>query len=147
MHYRPLGVVGAIGPWNWPMMISVWQIAPALRMGNAVVVKPSDYTPLSVLALVKIITGLPDGFLSVVSGDRDVGARLAEHPAIDKIMFTGSTATGKAIIGSSADTVNASPWSSAETTPASSCPTPTPRLSPKTCSGAPSSTPARPAPH
>jgi phenylacetaldehyde dehydrogenase len=106
VHYRPIGVVGAIGPWNWPMMISVWQIAPALRMGNAVVVKPSEYTPLSVLALVSVLNQeLPEGLLSVVSGGREVGARLAEHPAIGKIMFTGSTATGKAIIRSSAGTV------------------------------------------
>jgi acyl-CoA reductase-like NAD-dependent aldehyde dehydrogenase len=106
LHYKPIGVVGAIGPWNWPMMITVWQIAPALRMGNAVVVKPSEYTPLSVLALIKVINEeLPEGLLSVVSGGRDVGARLAEHPAIGKVMFTGSTATGKAIIKSSADTV------------------------------------------
>lgn len=106
LHYRPIGVVGAIGPWNWPMMITIWQIAPALRMGNAVVVKPSEYTPLSVLALAKVLNEeLPDGLLTVVSGGRDVGARLAEHPAIGKVMFTGSTATGKAIIKSSADTV------------------------------------------
>ena len=106
LHYRPIGVVGAIGPWNWPMMITVWQIAPALRMGNAVVVKPSEYTPLSVLALVKVLNEeLPEGLLTVVSGGRDVGARLAEHPAIGKVMFTGSTATGKAIIRSSADTI------------------------------------------
>lgn len=106
LHYRPIGVVGAIGPWNWPMMISIWQIAPALRMGNAVVVKPSEYTPLSVLALAAVINEeLPEGLLTVVSGGRDVGARLAEHPAIGKVMFTGSTATGKAIIRSSADTV------------------------------------------
>jgi len=106
IHYRPIGVVGAIGPWNWPMMITVWQLAPALRMGNAVVVKPSEYTPLSVLALVQVLNQeLPEGLLSVVCGGRDVGARLAEHPAIGKIMFTGSTATGKAIIRSSADTV------------------------------------------
>lgn len=106
LHYRPIGVVGAIGPWNWPMMITIWQIAPALRMGNAVVVKPSEYTPLSVLALVKVINEeLPEGLLTVVSGGREVGARLAEHPAIGKVMFTGSTATGKAIIKSSADTI------------------------------------------
>lgn len=106
VSYRPIGVVGAIGPWNWPMMISIWQIAPALRMGNAVVVKPSEYTPLSVLALVSVLNQeLPEGLLSVVSGGREVGARLAEHPAIGKIMFTGSTATGKAIIKSSAGTV------------------------------------------
>ena len=106
LHYRPIGVVGAIGPWNWPMMITVWQIAPALRMGNAVVVKPSQNTPLSVLALVAVINEeLPEGLLSVVSSGRDVGARLTEHPAIGKIMFTGSTAAGRAIIKSSADTV------------------------------------------
>jgi len=106
LHYRPIGVVGAIGPWNWPMMITVWQIAPALRMGNAVVVKPSEYTPLSVLALVQVLNQeLPEGLLTVVSGGREVGARLAEHPAVGKIMFTGSTATGKAIIRSSAGTV------------------------------------------
>ncbi|MDR7083687.1 phenylacetaldehyde dehydrogenase [Arthrobacter ginsengisoli] len=106
LHYRPIGVVGAIGPWNWPMMITIWQIGPALRMGNAVVVKPSEYTPLSVLALVEILNQeLPEGLLTVVSGGRDVGEALAGHPAIGKIMFTGSTATGKAIIRSSADTV------------------------------------------
>lgn len=106
LHYRPIGVVGAIGPWNWPMMITIWQLAPALRMGNAVVVKPSEYTPLSVLALAKVINEeLPDGLLSVVSGGRDVGEALAGHPAIGKVMFTGSTATGRAIIKSSADTV------------------------------------------
>ena len=106
LHYRPIGVVGAIGPWNWPMMIAVWQIAPALRMGNAVVVKPSQNTPLSVLALVSVINEeLPEGVLAVLSSGRDVGSRLTEHPAIGKLMFTGSTAAGRAIIKSSADTV------------------------------------------
>ncbi|MDQ4501549.1 aldehyde dehydrogenase family protein [Sinomonas sp. ASV322] len=106
LHYRPIGVVGAIGPWNWPMMITVWQIAPALRMGNAVVVKPSEYTPLSVLTLVKVINeAIPAGLLTVVAGGREVGEALSAHPAIGKVMFTGSTATGKAIIRSSADTV------------------------------------------
>jgi acyl-CoA reductase-like NAD-dependent aldehyde dehydrogenase len=87
-------------------MITVWQIAPALRMGNTVVVKPSEYTPLSVLALVHVINSvLPAGVLQVVSGGRDVGAALSTHPEVGKVMFTGSTATGKAIIRSSADTV------------------------------------------
>jgi acyl-CoA reductase-like NAD-dependent aldehyde dehydrogenase len=106
MHYRPLGVIGAIGPWNWPMMISIWQIAPALRMGNTVVLKPSGNTPLSVLALAHVLnTVLPTDVLHVVSGRRDVGAVLAAHPDIAKIMFTGSTAAGQDIIRSSADTV------------------------------------------
>lgn len=106
LTYRPIGVVGAIGPWNWPVMITIWQIAPALRMGNTVVVKPSEYTPLSVLALIKVMNSvLPAGVLHAISGDREVGARLSSHPAIGKIMFTGSTPTGKAIIRSSADTV------------------------------------------
>jgi acyl-CoA reductase-like NAD-dependent aldehyde dehydrogenase len=101
--YRPVGVVGAIGPWNWPLMIGIWQIAPSLRMGNTVVVKPSEFTPLSVLALISIMNeDLPAGVLSVVSGDREVGARLASHPDVDKVMFTGSTATGRKIIESSA---------------------------------------------
>ncbi|MHC6592026.1 aldehyde dehydrogenase family protein [Arthrobacter sp. C152] len=106
LQYRPIGVVAAIGPWNWPMMIAVWQLAPALRMGNTVVVKPSGNTPLSVLALVKVLNEeLPEGVLSAVSCGREVGARLTDHPAIGKIMFTGSTAGGRAIIKSSADTV------------------------------------------
>lgn len=102
LHYRAVGVVGAIGPWNWPIMIATWQIAPALRMGNTVVLKPSEYTPLSVLALVSIYNEvLPDGVLTAISGGRDIGARLAEHPDIDKLMFTGSTATGRKIIEAS----------------------------------------------
>ncbi|WP_314173834.1 aldehyde dehydrogenase family protein [Streptomyces winkii] len=103
LRYAPLGVVGAIGPWNWPMMIAVWQIAPSLRMGNAVVVKPSEYTPLSVLALVEVFNRhLPQGVLTAVSGDREVGAAIAAHPDVDKIMFTGSTTTGRRIVESSA---------------------------------------------
>ena len=106
LHYRPVGVVGAIGPWNWPMMITIWQVAPALRMGNTVVVKPSEHTPLSVLALVDVLDGvLPADVLTAVSGGRELGARLASSPDVDKVMFTGSTATGQAIIRSSADTV------------------------------------------
>ena len=103
LHYRAVGVVGAIGPWNWPLLITIWQIAPALRMGNTVVVKPSECTPLSVLALLSVMNEtLPADVLIGVSGDREVGARLASHPLVDKIMFTGSTATGRKIIEGSA---------------------------------------------
>ncbi|WES65719.1 aldehyde dehydrogenase family protein [Microbacter sp. GSS18] len=103
LHYRPVGVVAAIGPWNWPLVIGVWQFAPALRVGDTVVVKPSEYTPLSVLALLSVINEvLPPDVLIGVSGGRDVGAVLASHPDVDKVMFTGSTATGRKIIESSA---------------------------------------------
>lgn len=106
LHYRPIGVVGAVGPWNWPMMISIWQIAPSLRMGNTVVLKPSEYTPLSVLALGAVLNSvLEKDLLHVVSGGRDVGAALTSHPEIDKVTFTGSTATGKAIAKASADSL------------------------------------------
>lgn len=103
LHYRAIGVVGAIGPWNWPLMIGIWQIAPALRMGNTVVVKPSGYTTLSVLALIEVMNQvLPRDVLIGVAGDREVGARIASHPDIGKVMFTGSTATGRRIVESSA---------------------------------------------
>ncbi|NHU84505.1 aldehyde dehydrogenase family protein [Kocuria sp. JC486] len=106
LNYRPVGVVGAIGPWNWPMMITVWQIAPALRMGNTVVVKPSEYTTLSVLALCHVLnSALPEGVLSVIAGEREVGAAVSTHEGIDKIMFTGSTATGSKIIEASANNI------------------------------------------
>ena len=104
LSYKALGVVGAIGPWNWPLMIGIWQIAPALRMGNTVIIKPSSYTPLSVLAMVSILNEvLPPNVLTAISGTREVGARLAEHPDIAKVMFTGSTAAGREIIKSSAN--------------------------------------------
>ncbi|MFG6280085.1 aldehyde dehydrogenase family protein [Microbacterium sp. 5K110] len=103
LHYAPLGVVGAIGPWNWPALIAIWQIAPSLRMGNTVVAKPSEYTPLSVLAVAALMNRhLPEDVLTVVAGGRDVGEAIASHPDLDKIMFTGSTATGRRIIEGSA---------------------------------------------
>ena len=101
LHYVPLGVVGAISPWNWPALIAVWQIAPSLRMGNTVVAKPSEYTPLSVMAVAQLMNRhLPEGVLTVLPGDREVGAAIAAHPGIDKIMFTGSTKTGREIVKS-----------------------------------------------
>lgn len=106
LHYDPVGVIGAVGPWNWPMMISVWQFAAALKMGNTVVLKPSEYTPLSVQALVAVVNqALPESVLAVVPGDGAVGAALTSHADIDKIMFTGSTKTGQAIMRSAADTL------------------------------------------
>ncbi|WP_328821847.1 aldehyde dehydrogenase family protein [Nesterenkonia haasae] len=104
MHFAPVGVVGAISPWNWPAMIAIWQIAPSLRMGNTVVAKPSEYTPLSVLALIELLRRhVPEGVLTGISGDREIGAALAAHEGIDKLMFTGSTRTGREIVKSSAN--------------------------------------------
>jgi len=104
VHYVPLGVVGAISPWNWPALIAIWQIAPALRMGNTVVAKPSEYTPLSVLAVIELMNRhLPKDVLIGISGGREVGAALAAHEDIAKLMFTGSTRTGREIVKASAN--------------------------------------------
>src|SRR5699024_11923472 len=98
LHYRPVGVVGAVGPWNWPMMISVWQFAPALKMGNTVVLKPSEYTPLSVQALVAVGNqALPADVLAVVPGDGAVGAALTSHAAVGRSRFPGTTRDGQAV--------------------------------------------------
>jgi len=104
LHYVPLGVVGAISPWNWPALIAIWQIAPALRMGNTVVAKPSEYTPLSVLAVIELMNRhLPEGVLIGIAGGREIGAGLAAHPDVAKVMFTGSTRTGREIVKASAN--------------------------------------------
>ncbi len=107
LHYRPIGVVGAISPWNWPMMIAIWQIAPSLRMGNTVVAKPAETTTLSGLALVAVMNEvLPAGVLNIVAGPgRTVGDALTKSPKVGKIMFTGSTPVGKRIIEASANNV------------------------------------------
>lgn len=103
LRYRAAGVAGAIGPWNWPALIASWQLGPSLRMGNAVVMKPSEHTPLSVLALGEIVNQvLPAGVFTVLSGDRDLGAAMTAHPGFAKLMFTGSTRTGQAIVAASA---------------------------------------------
>ena len=101
-----MGTVGVITPWNWPMMIAIWQIAPALRMGNTVVAKPSEHTTLSGLALAAVLNDvLPAGVLEVVTGAGDVGDALVRRPEIGKVMFTGSTATGSKIIAASAGNI------------------------------------------
>lgn len=103
LHRVPLGVVAAIAPWNWPLMIAIWQIIPAIRMGNTVVLKPSEYTPIATLEMVRLINqALPAGVLNTVTGDGSIGSKLTHHPDINKIMFTGSEATGRHIIEASA---------------------------------------------
>jgi len=100
---KPVGVVGSITPWNWPMMIAVWHIMPAVRVGCTVVIKPSPFTPLSTLRLVELMNQvLPAGVVNVVTGAAEVGNHLANHTGIDKIVFTGSVATGKKVMGGAA---------------------------------------------
>ncbi|GHG96343.1 aldehyde dehydrogenase family protein [Pseudodonghicola xiamenensis] len=97
---EPVGVVGAIIPWNAPIAGSIWKIAPAIATGCTVVLKPSEEASLTVLMIARIMqeAGLPDGVLNIVTGlGAEAGAALAEHPGVDKIVFTGSTATGQAI--------------------------------------------------
>lgn len=102
LHRRPIGVIGAISPWNWPLMIAIWQIIPALRAGNTVVIKPSEYTTLGTLEMVRLMnTVLPAGVLNSISGNGKIGAMLVENPEVDKIMFTGSTSTARKIIEAS----------------------------------------------
>jgi len=103
VHRRPLGVVGAITPWNFPIILGVWKIAPALLAGNTVVIKPSPFTPLATLAMGEALRDvLPPGVLNVVSGGDDLGAWITEHPSVRKISFTGSTATGKRVAAAAA---------------------------------------------
>ncbi|MFJ5112891.1 aldehyde dehydrogenase family protein [Streptomyces sp. NPDC088551] len=96
---RPLGVAGQIIPWNFPLLMLAWKIAPALATGNTVVLKPAETTPLSALFFADICrqAGLPKGVVNIVTGDGGTGAALVSHPGIDKVAFTGSTAVGKAI--------------------------------------------------
>ncbi len=106
VHRKPLGVVGSITPWNFPLMIAIWHVMPALRTGNTVVIKPSEYTPLTTLRAVELINDLlPPGVLNIVTGDGSVGAAMSAHPDINKMVFTGSTATGKKIMESAAGTL------------------------------------------
>jgi acyl-CoA reductase-like NAD-dependent aldehyde dehydrogenase len=100
---RPLGVVGAITPWNFPIILAVWKIAPALLAGNTVVIKPSPFTPLSTLALGEALRDVvPPGVLNVVSGGDALGAWITGHPAVRKISFTGSVETGKKVAAAAA---------------------------------------------
>lgn len=101
---QPIGVCAGIIPWNAPLSMAVWKIAPALACGNTVIIKPAEDTPLSVLRLAELLSdcGLPDGVLNVLTGfGTSAGAAIAAHPGIDKVAFTGSTETGKAILRAS----------------------------------------------
>ncbi len=96
---KPLGVAGQVIPWNFPLLMLAWKIAPALATGNTVVLKPAETTPLSALFFADVCrqAGLPKGVVNILTGDGATGAELVAHPGIDKVAFTGSTAVGKAI--------------------------------------------------
>jgi gamma-glutamyl-gamma-aminobutyraldehyde dehydrogenase/4-guanidinobutyraldehyde dehydrogenase/NAD-dependent aldehyde dehydrogenase len=95
---EPLGVVGAVVPWNYPLIITAWKLAPALAAGNSVVLKPAEQSPLSALALAELAAeaGIPDGVLNVVPGfGEEAGQALGRHPDVDKVAFTGSVPVGR----------------------------------------------------
>ncbi|POX87921.1 aldehyde dehydrogenase, partial [Mycobacterium kansasii] len=108
IRHEPLGVCVAIVPWNFPLLLGIWKIGPALAAGNSVVIKPDEKTPLTLLRLCEIAheCGVPDGVINLVTGPgAEVGARLAEHPDVDKVAFTGSTAVGREIMRLASGTV------------------------------------------
>src|ERR687891_604062 len=105
---EPLGVVGLITPWNFPIAIASWKLGPALAAGNTVVLKPAELTPITAVELERVVVeaGGPQGVLNVVVGSgRVVGERIVEHPAVPKVAFTGPTAVGRRIPAPAADTV------------------------------------------
>ncbi len=103
---EPVGVCGQIIPWNFPLLMAAWKLAPALACGNTCVLKPAETTPLTALRLAEVFDeiGLPPGVVNIVTGDGEAGAALAEHPGVDKIAFTGSTEVGKKIAAAAAGT-------------------------------------------
>src|SRR5499427_2785734 len=105
-HPRPIGVAGQVIPWNFPLLMLAWKIAPALACGNTVVLKPAETTPLSALAFAEICqqAELPPGVVNIITGAGDTGRALVEHPGVDKVAFTGSTEVGRAIAKSVAGT-------------------------------------------
>lgn len=106
VHRKPLGVVVSITPWNWPLMIAIWHVMPALRAGNTVVLKPSPLTPLSTMRLVELLGEvLPAGVLNAVAGADAIGPVLTAHPDVAKVSFTGSCATGRRVMANAAPTL------------------------------------------
>ena len=102
---QPIGVCAQIIPWNFPLLMAAWKIAPAIACGNTVVLKPAETTPLTALRLAEILQecGLPDGVVNIITGDGDTGALLSSHPDIDKLAFTGSTSVGKVLAKTAAE--------------------------------------------
>ena len=106
LHRKPIGVVGSITPWNWPVMIACWHLIPALRAGNTVVSKPSSLTPLSTLRMVELMNEvLPPGVLNAVTGEGGLGGALSGHRGVSKVVFTGSTPVGRKVMAAASDTL------------------------------------------
>lgn len=106
VSYEPIGVVAAICPWNFPLVLAVAKIAAALITGNCIITKPSPFTPYSILKFTELVRGIfPAGVLQALHGSDMLGPRLCDHPGIDKISFTGSTTTGKAIMAAASRTM------------------------------------------
>jgi acyl-CoA reductase-like NAD-dependent aldehyde dehydrogenase len=106
VHRKPLGVVASVLPWNWPLMIAIWHLVPALRAGNTVVIKPSENAPVAVTRFVGLAQEiLPAGVLNLVNGGGAVGAVLTGHPDVRKVVFTGSTPTGRQIMAGASATL------------------------------------------
>ena len=103
---RPLGVAGQIIPWNFPLLMAAWKVAPALACGNTVVLKPAETTPLTAMKLAEVVrdAGLPDGVVNIVTGAGETGAAIVNHPGVDKVAFTGSTQVGRIIMKALAGT-------------------------------------------
>src|SRR5919206_2101231 len=107
LRREPVGVVGQIAPWNYPLMMAIWKIGPALAAGNCVVLKPSEWTPLTALRLAELAADiLPAGVFNVITGDGEpVGAGIVRHPGVDMVSLTGDVATGKAVARAAAGTL------------------------------------------
>ncbi len=106
LHRKPIGVVGSITPWNFPVLIAIWHIIPAVLSGNTVICKPSPFTPLSTLRLIELMNEvLPKGVVNCIAGKDKLGAAMASHEDIGKIVFTGSCATGQEIMANAAETM------------------------------------------
>lgn len=106
VYQKPVGVVGSITPWNWPLMTAIWHLMPAIRSGNTAIMKPSPYTPLATLRMIELIAGvLPDGVVNCITGDGDIGGAMSAHEGINKIVFTGSCATGRKVMAGASETI------------------------------------------
>src|SRR5256714_2240446 len=104
---EPIGVVGSIAPWNYPLMMAIWKVAPALAAGNCVILKPSEWTPLSALRMAELAADiLPPGVFNVITGDGEpVGAGIVRHPGVNMVSLTGDVATGKEVARAASQTL------------------------------------------